>query len=286
MNVPALARSYLYLPGDRPDRMARAADRGADAVILDLEDGVAPSRKDAARTAVARFLASPPDGPQWWVRVDGVRLAADIAAVVRSGVTGVVVPGADVDRLAQVDRALTEAESVRGLPTGSVQVIALVETASGVLAAERLASAPRVLRLGIGEADLAGELRLRPGPDREELWPLRSSVVLASAAAGIAPPVGPVETTLDDPERLERTSRILLRQGFRARTAIHPAQLATIHAVFTPSDQELREARDVLDRWQEAERDAHGVVVGPGGELLDAAVIRAAREVVARAAPS
>ena len=107
--------------------------------------------------------------------------------------------------------------------------------------------------------------------------------MLASASAGIAPPVGAVETTLGDPELLEATSRIQLRQGFRARTAIHPEQLSTIHAVFTPSAEELAAARDVVARWEEAGRAGAGVAVGPRGQMLDAAVVRAAREVVARA---
>ena len=280
---PALARSYLYVPGDRRDWMAKAAGRGADAVILDLEDGVAPAKKDEARVAVAEFLAQAPTGPQWWVRINGAHPAEEIAAVVQPGLTGLVVPGADLDRLERVHQAVHDAEQTTGIETGSIRLIAMLETAGAVLRAEQVARAPRILRLGLGEADLAGELRLQPGWDRQELWPLRSSVVLASAAAGIAAPVGPVETTLGDPDLLEATSRIQLRQGFRARTAIHPEQLATIHAVFTPSAEELAAAREVVSRWEQAARIGAGVVLGPRGQMLDAAVVRAAREVVARA---
>jgi citrate lyase subunit beta/citryl-CoA lyase len=282
--VPSLARSYLYVPGDRRDRMAKAAGRGADALILDLEDGVAPAARDEARRSVADFLATEaPEGPQWWVRINGDTLEEDLVAVTGPRLSGVFVPGADRKRLHRVHENLCRAERVAGLPVGSVQVIALVETAAAVLRVEEIARAPRVLRLGLGEADLAGELRLQPGWDRQELWPIRSAVVVASAAAGIAAPVGPVETSINDAELLAETSRIQLRQGFRARTAIHPAQIATIHAVFTPGPEELAQARAVLDAWAEAERAGSGVAVGPGGRMLDAAVVRAAREVVARA---
>ncbi|HLU43838.1 MAG TPA: CoA ester lyase [Natronosporangium sp.] len=276
-------RSYLYVPGDREDRLAKAAQRGADALILDLEDGVAVTQKDAARECVARFLSQAPPGPQWWVRVNGDRLAEDIAAVVRPGITGLVVPGADPDRLQQVDGLVSQAEAAAGMPAGSVPVIALLETARAVLQVAQVASGPRVVRLGLGEADLAGELGIQPDAERRELWPIRSTVVLASAATGLAAPIGPVETTLRDPERLAATSRILLRQGFRARTAIHPEQLSVIHAVFTPTTEEVARAREVIERWEAAERAGSGVAVGPGGQMLDAAVIRSAREVLSRA---
>ena len=237
-------------------------------------------RKAEAQSVVAQFLAHVPEGPQWWVRIDGDRLEEDIAVAVRPGVTGLVVPAADVDRLGQVHEGISRAEPAAGLEAGTIQVIALLETAAAVLRADQVARAPRVLRLGMGEADLAGELRLQPGWDRQELWPIRSGIVLASAAARIAAPVGAAETTLGDPELLEATSRIQLRQGFRARTAIHPAQLPTIHAVFTPSAEEVAAAQDILARWEEAVQTGSGVAVGPRGQMLDAAVVRAAREVL------
>ena len=281
--MPNQPRSYLYVPGDRRDRMAKAAGRGADAVILDLEDGVAVTRKDEARVTVAQFLTTAPEGPQWWVRINGDRIEEDISTVVHPGVTGLVVPGADVDRLDRVHEAVSRAERAASLEPGAIRVIALLETARAVLHAEQVARAPRVLRLGMGEADLAGELGLQPGWDRQELWPVRALVVLASAAAGIAPPIGAVETKLGDSDLLEATSRIQLRQGFRARTAIHPAQIPVIHAVFTPDAKEIADARDLLTRWEEAESSGSGVAVGPQGQLLDAAVIRSAREVLGRA---
>ncbi|WP_328374562.1 CoA ester lyase [Micromonospora zamorensis] len=280
------ARSYLYVPGDQPDKVARAAARGADACILDLEDAVAPSNKTTARGTVGVSLADGaagvPAAPQWWVRINADTPAADIATVVGPHLTGVVVPKADVDLLAEVHRLLGDAERDRGLPVGEIAVFALLETASGVLRAEAVAAAPRVERLGLGEADLAAELRLQPGPDREELWPYRSRVVLACAAVGLAAPVGPTETALRDPERLEATSRLLLRQGFRGRTAIHPAQVPVVNRVFSPTAAEIDAARDIVDRLADAERNGSGVAVAADGRMIDAAVARSAREVLDR----
>jgi citrate lyase subunit beta/citryl-CoA lyase len=137
--------------------------------------------------------------------------------------------------------------------------------------------------MGLGEADLAGELGLQPGPDREELWPLRSRIVVASVAAGILPPVGPVETAVRDADRLARTTQLLIRQGFRARTAIHPGQVPVINDAFTPSGDQLAAARDVLDRLAAAQSQGSGVALTADGRFIDEAVARSAREVVGRA---
>ena len=121
------ARTYLYVPGDRPDRFAKAATSGADAVVLDLEDGVAPVGKVAARDEVGRH--GRPDGPQWWVRVDAKSLEADVAVAARPGTRGVFVPGADPDLLLEVHRLLTRAEA--GMSGAAFEVIGLIETARG-----------------------------------------------------------------------------------------------------------------------------------------------------------
>ncbi|WP_431883235.1 HpcH/HpaI aldolase/citrate lyase family protein [Micromonospora gifhornensis] len=281
--TPAAARSYLYVPADQPDKLARAATRGADACILDLEDAVAPTSKAAARSTLGAFLTDPAAGPQWWVRLNADTPAADIAAVAGPHLTGVVVPKADVESVTEVHRLLGDAERQHHLPAGHLAVFALLETAEGVLRAEAVAAAPRVVRLGLGEADLAAELCLQPGPDKMELWPLRSRVVLACAVARIAPPVGPTETALRDPERLEATSRLLLRQGYRSRTAIHPAQVPVVNRVFSPTAEEVAAARDIVDRLTAAERDGAGVALSADGRMIDAAVARSAREVLGRA---
>ncbi|MFE2617804.1 HpcH/HpaI aldolase/citrate lyase family protein, partial [Micromonospora chalcea] len=198
--MAAVARSYLYVPGDRADLLDKAAGRGADALVLDLEDAVTPARKAQARETVAGFLgAAAPSGPELWVRINSDQVEADVE-VLSNAAAGVWVPKAEPELLAEVDAALTRVQRRLGPDAPAFRVVALIETARGVLTAPRVAAAPRVLRLGLGEADLAGELGLQPGPDRAEFAPIRSQIVVASAAAGIAPPVGPVETTLRDPE--------------------------------------------------------------------------------------
>ncbi|MEU8205316.1 aldolase/citrate lyase family protein [Streptosporangium sp. NPDC049046] len=270
-------RSYLYVPADQEGRLAKAAGRGADALILDLEDAVAPGAKAAARKNAAAAIPRLPG--EVWVRVNADTPKADIAAVAVPGLKGIVVPKAEPALLELADALLTEAETARDLAPGTFALLALIESASGVVQAERVAASPRVVRLGVGEADLAGELGLRPGPGREELWPIRSRIVVASAAAGILPPVGPVETAVRDTEALVAGTRTLLRQGFRARTALSPRQLPPINEVFTPSPEELEEARDLVRRLAET----GGVALDARGRFIDAAVARSAHEVIGRA---
>ncbi|SCL20852.1 citrate lyase subunit beta / citryl-CoA lyase [Micromonospora pallida] len=280
-----VARSYLYVPGDRADLLHKAPGRDADALVLDLEDAVALARKEQARETVAAHLRNAPVGVAHWVRINSDQVEADLA-VLTATVVGIWVPKAEPELLDEVDRGLLVAERRLGLPERTFRVVALIETARGALACAQVAAAPRVLRLGIGEADLAGELGLQPDADRTEFAAIRSQVVVASAAARITPPVGPVETLLHDPERLERTSRALLRQGFRARSAVHPGQLATINGVFTPTTEEVSTARRILDALERAERDGSGVAVDDQGRMVDRAVVRSAAEILSRAGAS
>jgi len=277
-------RSYLYVPGDRADRLARAADRGADALLADLEDAVSAARKDQARQTVAAWLAGPERiRCQVWIRVNSDHAADDIAATISPAVAGVVVPKAEPALLASISSLLSRREDELGLGEGTFAMIPLIETAAGLLAAADIAAAPRVLRLGIGEADLAADLRLQPDPGRAELMPLRLQIVVASAAARIAAPVAPTATDFRDLDELRESTEALLRLGFRARTAIHPAQLPVINEVFTPSAQEVARARRLVEALAAAERTGSAVATDEDGRMVDEAVARSAREVLDRA---
>ncbi|ROO88272.1 citrate lyase subunit beta/citryl-CoA lyase [Actinocorallia herbida] len=269
-------RSALYVPGDQPRKLAKAAGYGADSLIVDLEDAVAPPAKEAAREAVASWLAGggASGGPQVWIRINpGEAGLADLAAVAHPDVTGVCVAKAEtVEGLGEVDAALA------GFP--GIALSPILESAAAVLAAPALARAPRVVRLQLGEADLKADLGVDPGPDERELLWARSQVVLASAAAGIAAPLGPVSTALADPEALRASSHALRRLGFHGRACVHPAQLPVVHEVFTPTGAELARARDLVARFAAA---GEGVVVDDRGRMVDEAVVRQARRVLAAA---
>ena len=260
-------RSYLYVPGNRPDRFASATGSGAEAVIIDLEDSVSADAKAFARSAAADYLAEAPEVPVW-VRVNNTLefFAADLDMVLQSKAAGAVIPKATP-------------ETCDACP---VRVLALIETAEGVAAAAEMAGVNVVDRLCLGEVDLCAELDIVPSPDARELWAIRSSVVLASAAAGLKPPVGGVFTDLNDEAGLLRTSEQLRRQGFGGRTLIHPRQVDAVHAAFTPSPEEVEFARRVI----RAHEDAGGGAAVLDGRFVDPAVVRKAQRVLDRQDPT
>ncbi|MBB5873375.1 citrate lyase subunit beta/citryl-CoA lyase [Allocatelliglobosispora scoriae] len=271
-------RSYLYVPGDSPAKLAKALTVGADAIIIDLEDAVPPPGKAAARAAVAAFLRIS-SGPQLWVRVNPGPLGhEDARAVAGPWLAGICVAKTlSAAELVELDGVLSDAERLVG---GVAAVVPLLESASAILAAPSIALAPRVARLQIGEADLAADLGVTLGPDERELLWARSHVVLASAAAGIEPPVGPVSTNFRDFDALRESTVALKRLGYRGRACIHPAQLVVVHEVFTPTAAELAAATEVVARHAEALASGSGVCVGADGRLIDEAVVRSARRLL------
>lgn len=283
-----IARSYLYVPGNAPDKLAKVLGRGADAVIVDLEDAVPWASKDEARatvTAWLRALDGETDGVEIWVRVNPGPLGVeDVTAVVAPGLRGVMVAKtesrADLDA---IDDALGKAEAREGLDAGSVGVVPLLESAAAVLEARAIAAAPRVVRLQVGEADLAADLGFGEDVDDAEWAPLRSQVVLVSAAAGISAPVAPVSTDFRDLERFAASTRALARRGYVGRACIHPAQVGVVNDVFTPSEDSLARARALVEVFDQAVAEGRGVVVGPDGRMVDEAVVRRARSVIALA---
>lgn len=273
-------RSALYVPGDQPDKLARALDRGADSLIVDLEDAVLPAHKAAARAVVAGWLREPrPGSPEIYVRVNpGEAGHEDLRAVAVRGVRGVCVAKTEsVAELEAVDAVLTAAEAAEGLPGGSIAVCPLLESAAAVLSAPEIARGPRVSRLQIGEADLRADLGVETGPDERELLWARSQVVLASAAARVSPPLAPVSTDFRDLEALRASTLALKRLGFRGRACIHPAQVSVVNEVFTPTEEEFGEARDLIARFEAA---GTGVVTDARGRMVDEAVVRAARRLL------
>ncbi|KAA1420514.1 CoA ester lyase [Mumia zhuanghuii] len=283
-----IARSYLYVPGNAPDKLAKVLSRGADAVIVDLEDAVPWPAKAAARDGVASWLRSldgDTAGVEVWVRVNpGALGVTDVDAVVAPGITGVMVAKTESRaEIEAIDAALGKAEAREGLDAGSVGVVPLLESAASLLDARAIAGAPRVVRLQVGEADLAADLGFGDGTDDADWAPIRTQVVLVSAAAGISAPVAPVSTDFRDLDRFAAGTRALARRGYVGRACIHPAQVAVANEVFTPSAETLAQARALVAVFDEAVAAGSGVIIGPDGRMVDEAVVRRARSVIALA---
>jgi citrate lyase subunit beta / citryl-CoA lyase len=281
------ARSYLFAPGDQVRKLQHALESGADAIIADLEDAVAPSAKANARHTVASWLSRlDGDQPQLWVRINESPrlLVEDVHAVVGPAMTGICLPKTHgPEQLRSLGELLGVAERQAGLAEGALKVVSLVESAAGLLSARAIAEQPRVWQLGLGELDLCAEVGLQPSADERELLSIRVQVVLASAAAGLASPIGPVSTDFRDLDALRHSTDALRRLGFGSRWAIHPAQVPVINQIFTPSADQVEAARHLVERYDGALDQGVGVCVDEDGRMVDEAVVRTARRVLARA---
>jgi len=250
-------RSYLFVPGHRPERFDKACAAGAGAVIVDLEDAVAPQDKHAARNAVAEWLR--PDRPVA-LRInatDTTWFDDDLALCRHPAVAAVVLPKAET--VEQLQRVSSFAPHAALLP--------LIETARGFANAQALAEAAGVQRLVFGSIDF--QLDMGISGEGEELLYFRSQLVLASRLAGIAAPVDGVCTALDDAEQLRADTLRARRLGFGAKLCIHPRQVAVVDAAFAPTPEEIAWAQRVLDA---AER-AQGAAVALDGRMIDKPVI-------------
>ncbi len=269
-------RTYLFVPGDAPGKLDRAWDRGADALIVDLEDAVAPVAKEAARRGVAEWLASQHEAPgPIWVRVNNRRelLEADIAALAAApALTGVVVP-----KIADAVQAGALRALLDGAGGGGRGLMPMIETARALIEVNAIAATPGVTTLMLGEYDLAADLGVTPDRRGTELLLARSAVVVACVAAGLTPPVGAVSANIADLVRFDETTQLLHRMGFYGRAVIHPAQIRIVNDTYTPDVAEVTAARTTLARFEQALAAGDGVLLDDDGNLLDEAIVRAAR---------
>ena len=278
MTTTPLPRTYLFVPGDRPERFAKALASGADAVVVDLEDAVAPAAKDAARDAVAAWLGALADDEcaRVVVRINDAStpwFEADLRMAANARAAALMLPKAE--------RVETITQLHAGAPLAAL--LALVETARGVLAAEALAAAPGVQRLVFGTLDFALDLDLSGDPAGFDF--AASRLALASRAAGIASPVAGVTTVIDDEPALLADLARMRAHGFGAKLCIHPKQVAPIHAALRPSADELAWARRVLQAANGADSaDATRGAVQIDGRMIDKPVIERARRLLARGA--
>lgn len=259
--APDTARSFLFVPATRPERIAKALASGADIAIIDLEDAVAPADKEAARAALAGVAQRAA------VRVNAAGTPwfdADLAACRAERVPIVVLPKAEHPSHVQRVRA--------ALPAAAV--IAIVETAAGFDNVDALARSDAA-RLAFGSLDLQVDLGIED--DGEPLHYYRARIVLASRLAGLPPPIDGACTALDDEARLAAELARARRFGFGAKLCIHPKQIAATHAAFAPTEAEVAWARRVLAA------SASGAAARVDGEMVDAPVVARARRILQRA---
>jgi citrate lyase subunit beta / citryl-CoA lyase len=258
-------RSYLFVPANRPERIAKALASGTHAVIVDLEDAVPPGEKMAAREALAAAL---PAAQPVLVRINSAGTEwyrDDLALLASPGIAGVVLAKAErVHHIAEVTQALG----------ADARVIPLIETAQGFANALELARAPSVLRLLFGSLDF--QLDLGIDGEGDELLHFRSQLVLVSRLAGIEPPIDGVYTAFDDDAGLRAETLRVRKLGFGAKCGIHPRQVGVINDSFRPTADEVAWAKRVV----QAAADAQGAAVALDGRMVDTPVIAKAEQIL------
>ncbi|MFF1836909.1 HpcH/HpaI aldolase/citrate lyase family protein [Streptomyces sp. NPDC058231] len=264
----AVPLTWLYVPGDRPEVVRKARDSGADVVIVDLEDAVAPDRKEYARSATAELLAEPvgeTDAVPVHVRV---HTEADVLALAG-------LPGLAELRLPKITHAAT-VHHIAALAPG-VALCPLLESALGIEHAYTVAAShPQVRSIALGEADLRADLGVRDDAGLD--WS-RSRVVVAARAAGLVPPAQSVFPDVRDLDGLWQSCGHGRTLGFVGRAAIHPRQLPVIERAFLPAAEEIDAAQEIV----EAALTDQGALALPDGRFVDAAVVAAARRTLALA---
>jgi citrate lyase subunit beta/citryl-CoA lyase len=260
-----LARSFLFVPGNRPARFSKARAAQPDIIVIDLEDSVPAADKTAARSHVSEWLAA---GNPAMVRIDGAGTDwyDDDLGLVAEHRAPVMLAKAE-----RADDIITIAQ------LSANPVVPLIETATGVAAAAEICAAAGVPRPAFGSIDLATELGVDPG-DRDAMLMARSILVLAAAAARIASPIDGVTTAMTDLQAVTDDFSYAKRIGMTAKLCIHPAQVSAVHATAAPSAGELRWAQQII-----AACDADGSAVAMDGEMVDAPVLRRARRIVSTA---
>lgn len=287
---PISARSWLFAPGDSEKKMTKAMEGTADIVLIDLEDAVAPENKETARGMVHDFIkANPQQRDRLWVRInpfDGPYTLGDLAAIIPARPGGIMLPKvygrADVERL---DHCLSALEVASGVEEGSTRVIVLItETAEAMFHTGDYKDAPRVVALTWGAEDLADSIGASSNKNPDGSYSFtyelaRSLTVLGAATAGVTA-IETISADFKDLEALRARAERVRRDGFRGMMAIHPAQVDVINAAFTPSEEEIAEAQEIVDIF--AANPGVGTIGWKGG-MLDRPYLSRAQQLLKQA---
>ncbi len=285
----SFARSYLFAPGNSQKLLKKVYETHADGVVLDLEDSVPTAEKDKARKYISDAVAycSTLESsflPITFIRVNGMdtgRTKEDIEQTVGPGVCGIRLPKVESsEAVKQVSSWLSNIEQKEGMRQGEIYLDCTIETALGVISAADIAKAdPRVNAFVFGHADFCKDTGVIG--NLGTLY-ARSHLTLVSRSAGISPPIDGAYTLLDDTEGLKAATREAKNLGFFGKSAIHPKQLSTIHAVFTPTNEEIETAHTIVKKFEVAQEQGVGAIKLSTGEFIDQAVFLQAKRLLSQ----
>lgn len=281
-------RALLFMPGDDIKKIAKGAGLGIDSIIMDLEDGVALNNKTVARKTVLQALTSHEidfGKTERLVRVNQPRKGLqieDVAATIQGRPDGYVLPKVESAReIQQFSHTLLERELLMGMETGTIKILAIIETAKGVVNLREIAQADkRLVALIFGAEDLAGDIGATRTREGKEVYYARSAVVIHAAAFELQAIDTPF-TDLNDIDALKAETAEALQMGYSGKLAIHPKQIGPIVEVFTPTEAEIEAAQRLIDAHDAHQAQGMGVFAYEG-RMVDMPMIRAAERILAR----
>jgi citrate lyase subunit beta/citryl-CoA lyase len=273
-------RSLLFTPGNHQDKVAKVFNAGADVAILDLEDAVALSQKIQTRYPVVKALKMSRNC-LGYVRINAADTEfyeGDLSAVIGPWLDGVILPKVEtVDQILAADVTIRELEIANGLNPGNIDLIPIIETAKGLAAVSNISSCgSRIRRISFGAVDFAKDLGMKLSLDEWELTPARFDIVLASRVAGLEAPLDSVWVQYKDLDGLMASSQRVRDMGFRGKMCIHPAQVSVVNNAFTPSDEEVNQAQNIVAAFKEAEANG-SASIQIDGFFIDYPVVEQAR---------
>jgi len=286
-----LNRSFLFAPGNVARRVEKALTLQADAVILDLEDSVAPSDKPATRKVVAEALARPREC-RGYVRVNAASTPfcfRDLVETLHKGVDGVVLPKVEsAADLHAIDWLIANLEREHGVAEGSIDLMPLIETAAGVQRVERILQARslrpyagpwRVKRIAFGAGDYANDVGLAPTLEESELADARARLVLASRAAGLENPVDSPWFHFKEADAFRRALERSRRGGFQGRLCVHPDQIGPVNGAYLPTEDELAAAERIVAAFRDSESKGEAAIQ-VDGQMVDYPIVHRARRLL------
>ena len=287
MSDNELMRTSMYVGGTSPVKMIQAGFYNEDCLVYDLEDSVSAGEKDAARLLVYHAVKEQrPKGKYILIRVNGLyskELDEDLEAAVRAQPDAIRIPKVEyASEVKRVDEKITAIEKKAGLPEGGIKIWCNIESYLGVMNAQEIASAsPRVVAMALGAEDFTASMNAQRTKPGWEIFYARNAVLIACRAAGISAQDA-VFSDLNDEEGLKRDLEMTRTLGFDGKTCVHPRQIDTVNACFTPTAKEIRNAQRVLEALEEAARKRTGVCV-LDGSMVDKPMELRARAVLAKA---
>ncbi len=280
-------RTALFVPGNRPDRVDKAVNTAADVVIIDLEDAVPHALKSETRPLVRQKLVEH-HGPNIFVRVNGLDtefINEDLDELVVKSLAFIIIPKIErPQHIREANRLLSEIEKKKGIPPGSISIIALIESALGVENAFRIASERtepnRLFTVAFGAADFALDMGIEISKAGDEIAYPRARLALACRAAGIEPPLDtPFMIDLNDIVALEADAKRAKIFGFQGKLCIHPKQVEICNRIFSPTEEEIEYAAKVVQAFSQAESSGTAAIQ-VDGKFVDYPVVERSRRIL------